>query len=323
MTNFLILHQGNDGWQNLAVDEYLLRNIKAGDMILHIYVNNNCVVIGRHQNPWRECNLAAMDTDGVKLVRRISGGGAVFHDLGNLNFSFITDKKRYNVPRQMGVILNTIRDLGISGEFSGRNDILVQGKKFSGNAFCDIRQGCQHHGTLLVDTDISNLSKYLQVSEKKIRDKGVSSVKARVCNLSDFAQGLTVDMVKDALCRAFAAEYGGYKPLDLTSTAKQEIQDLYNKQSSWQWRLGHTPQFDIVLEERFSWGEIQLHLMVKEGIITEAKVYSDALDINLPPTIGQLVQGVVFSPAELKARILSVAGEREELLAVAQWLGQL
>jgi lipoate-protein ligase A len=321
MANYVFFHQSDDGWQNLAVDEYFLRNVGEDDIILHIYVNADCVVIGKHQNPWRECNLAAMEADEVKLVRRISGGGAVFHDLGNVNFSFIAHKKKYHVPRQMDVIIRTVQNLGIPAEFSGRNDILVQGKKFSGNAFCEIREGCQHHGTLLVKTDLSKLSQYLSVSDKKIRAKGVASVQARVCNLADFAPGLSVDNVKQALCATFAEEYGDYQILELSEEALKEIQGLYNKHSSWQWRLGRTPRFDMLLEERFSWGEVQLHLTVKDGVINEAKVYSDSLDVYLPPLIAQAVKGAPLSPPELRSRVQSAAGARLELMEVADWLG--
>lgn len=321
MANYVFFHQTDDGWQNLAVDEFLLRNVGEDDIILHLYVNAACVVIGKHQNPWRECNLAAMEADEVKLVRRISGGGAVFHDLGNVNFSFIAHKKKYHVPRQMDVIIRTVQALGIPAEFSGRNDILVQGKKFSGNAFCEIREGCQHHGTLLVKTDLSKLSQYLSVSDKKIRAKGVASVQARVCNLADFAPGLSVDNVKQALCATFAEEYGDYQILELSEEALKEIQGLYNKHSSWQWRLGRTPRFDMLLEERFSWGEVQLHLTVKDGVINEAKVYSDSLDVHLPPLIAQAVKGATLSPPELRSRVRSAARESPVLLEVADWLG--
>ncbi|NLY31368.1 MAG: lipoate--protein ligase [Firmicutes bacterium] len=321
MANYVFFHQTDDGWQNLAVDEFLLRNVGEDDIILHLYVNAACVVIGKHQNPWRECNLTAMEADGVKLVRRISGGGAVFHDLGNVNFSFIAHKKKYHVPRQMDVIIRTVQALGIPAEFSGRNDILVQGKKFSGNAFCEVREGRQHHGTLLVNTDLSRLLKYLSVSDKKIRAKGVASVQARVCNLADFAPGLSVDNVKQALCATFAEEYGDYQILELSEEALKEIQGLYSKHSSWQWRLGRTPRFDMLLEERFSWGEVQLHLTVKDGVINEAKVYSDSLDVYLPPLIAQAVKGAPLSPPELRSRVQSAAGARLELMEVADWLG--
>lgn len=322
MANYVFFHQTDDGWQNLAVDEFLLRNVGEDDIIFHIYVNADCVVIGRNQNPWRECDLAAMEEDGVKLVRRISGGGAVFHDLGNVNFSFIAHKKNYHVPRQMDVIIRTVQALGIPAEFSGRNDILVQGKKFSGNAFCEIREGRQHHGTLLVNSDLSRLPKYLRVSDKKIRAKGVASVQARVCNLSDFAPGLNADRVKQALCASFAEEYGDYNFLELSGEAGGEIRELYAKQSSWQWRLGRTPRFDLLLEDRFSWGEVQLHLEVKGGVITGVEVFSDALDVYLPPLIAQAIQGAPLSPLELKGRVQSAAGERPELVEVAKWLGR-
>ena len=157
IANLLYVSTSPDGWRNLGVDEYFLDHIGEDDMLLYFYVNRNAVIIGRGQNPWAECNLSAMERDGVQLVRRITGGGAVFHDEGNLNFSFIAGEKRYDLQRQLGMILDAVRALGIPCEFSGRNDLLADGRKFSGNAFCS--RGCvrQHHGTLLIDADLTRL----------------------------------------------------------------------------------------------------------------------------------------------------------------------
>ena len=185
MSNYIYSAPTGDGWLNLARDGYFLENNKKGDVILYFYVNKNAVIIGRNQNAWKECSIANMDADGVQLVRRHSGGGAVFHDNGNLNFSFITDEKHYDLNRQMRVILNAVSKLGLKAELSGRNDITVDGKKFSGNAFSLAKGNRSHHGTILVNADLTKLSNYLCVSKEKMRSKGIDSVRARVCNICD------------------------------------------------------------------------------------------------------------------------------------------
>lgn len=323
MANYLYMHETTDPWWNLAVDEYLLRNIGVDDMLLHIYVNSSCVVIGKYQNAWRECNLMAMEADGVKVVRRISGGGAVFHDLGNVNFSFMANEKAYNVPRQMEVIIRTVHALGIHAECSGRNDVLVEGKKISGNAFCEIGPRCQHHGTLLVNSDLNMLGKYLNVSEKKIRSKGVKSVQSRVTNLCDYVSWLRSELVISALCAAFADEYGDYKIMLLSAGAREELDRLYKKQASWNWRLGRTPQFDILLESRFSWGEIQILISLTRGVITKVDVFTDALNTELPKVIAHAIQGVSLLPRQMEECIRSKAQGRHEMEELADWIGKL
>lgn len=161
--NYLYVSPSPSGWDNLALDEYFLDHLSEDDFLLYFYINANAVIIGRNQNPWAECRLKAMEEDGVQLVRRITGGGAVFHDCGNLNFSFIAGEKRYDVERQFDLILRALQKLGIPCEFSGRNDLLSEGRKFSGNAFCTRKNIHQHHGTLLVSADLSRLNNYLSV----------------------------------------------------------------------------------------------------------------------------------------------------------------
>lgn len=224
MKAYFFLCETNDGWRNLAADEYFLNYIGKDEILLHIYINAPSVIIGKNQNAWRECNLKAMDADGVKLVRRISGGGAVYHDLGNVNFSFIAHRDIYDVPRQMNVILRAVRELGISAEFSGRNDLLAEGRKFSGNAFCVRGEGRQHHGTLLLFADLSKLPGYLNVSDEKLRSKGVSSVRSRVCNLCEFNAQITSDGMIEALKKGFAQEYGAFENWELDAAAREEIE---------------------------------------------------------------------------------------------------
>ena len=172
-------------WHNLAVEEHILMTLPPETCVMYLYQHKNAVIIGKNQNAWKECRTEQLKREGGKLARRISGGGAVYHDMGNLNFSFILDRNDYDLHRQLGIILSAVRKLGISAEFSGRNDILSEGAKFSGNAFCYKKTGAFHHGTILVDADMTKLSRYLSVSKDKIASKGVDSVRSRVCNLKE------------------------------------------------------------------------------------------------------------------------------------------
>ena len=320
MKAYFFLCESNDGWRNLAADEYFLNHIGKDEILLHIYINAPSVIIGKNQNAWRECNLKAMEADGVKLVRRISGGGAVYHDLGNVNFSFIAHRDIYDVSRQMNVILRSVRELGIQAEFSGRNDLLAEGKKFSGNAFCVRGEGRQHHGTLLLSEDLSKLPGYLNVSDAKLKSKGVSSVRSRVCNLCEFNSEITNEGMIEALKKGFAQEYGDFQNWELDAAAREEIEALYEKHSSWQWRLGQAPRFDLELKNRFDWGEIQVLLSFKQAHVSEVQVYSDALDTEIAEQLARMLQGARFTAKDLAAAVLP---EKKELEEIAGWLGSL
>ncbi len=319
MAIYFYMSKSNDGWRNLATDRFFLENLGKDDIMLYFYINKNAVIIGKSQNAWRECNLEAMDKDGVQLVRRHTGGGAVYHDQNNLNFSFIMGENNYNLKRQMGVIQNMVSELGMTAELSGRNDILIDGKKFSGNAFAVLRGMCAHHGTILVNTDLSRLAGYLNVSQKKMNAKGIKSVKSRVCNLHDFNPQVTVSMVAELLKEQYEKEYGKYTEYEFSKEQKDEIEKIYSQQSSWEWRLGRTPEFDYQIEERFSFGEMQLLFTVKEGIVRDISVFSDALDTELSGIVRECLLGARFSPEALAER-LSDNTESAELKELAEYI---
>ena len=318
MQNYFYLSQSTDGWKNLACDEWLLDNLGEDELMLHCYINQNAVIIGRNQNPWKECNLLAMEADQVQLVRRVTGGGAVYHDGGNLNFSFIAGQGRYDVEKQLGMILQAIRTLDIPCEFTGRNDLLADGRKFSGNAFCRRGNICQHHGTLLVHADMGRLQKYLQVDARKLHAKGVESVRSRVCNLAELRPGLTVPMVLGSLKQAFRKTYGDYVEWAPNEADQAQIRPYEERHSSWEWRMGRTPQFDLELDHRFSWGEIQLLLTLREGRVARADVYSDALDAELPALLQGLLEGAPLS-ADALADALACS-ENPQVQDIAAWL---
>lgn len=303
MSNYIYSAPTGDGWLNLARDGYFLENNKKGDVILYFYVNKNAVIIGRNQNAWKECNIANMDADGVQLVRRHSGGGAVFHDNGNLNFSFITDEKHYDLNRQMRVILNAVSKLGLKAELSGRNDITVDGKKFSGNAFSLAKGNRSHHGTILVNADLTKLSNYLCVSKEKMRSKGIDSVRARVCNLCELSSGLTVEAMRRLVIESFIEEYGAASEYVFDGMALAEVEERRERLASWEWRFGKTPQFDFETDKRFSFGDTQIYFNSRNGVIRETKVYSDCLDTELTTEIENALTGVHFRKEEIKAAL--------------------
>lgn len=303
MSNYIYSAPTGDGWLNLARDGYFLENNKKGDVILYFYVNKNAVIIGRNQNAWKECNIANMDADGAQLVRRHSGGGAVFHDNGNLNFSFITDEKHYDLNRQMRVILNAVSKLGLKAELSGRNDITVDGKKFSGNAFSLAKGNRSHHGTILVNADLTKLSNYLCVSKEKMRSKGIDSVRARVCNICELSSGLTVEAMRRLVIESFIEEYGAASEYVFDGTALAEVEERRERLASWEWRFGKTPQFDFETDKRFSFGDTQIYFNLRDGVIRETKVYSDCLDTELTTEIENALTGVHFRKEEIKAAL--------------------
>lgn len=303
MSNYIYSAPTGDGWLNLARDGYFLENNKKGDVILYFYVNKNAVIIGRNQNAWKECSIANMDADGVQLVRRHSGGGAVFHDNGNLNFSFITDEKHYDLNRQMRVILNAVSKLGLKAELSGRNDITVDGKKFSGNAFSLAKGNRSHHGTILVNADLTKLSNYLCVSKEKMRSKGIDSVRARVCNICELSSGLTVEAMRRLVIESFIEEYGAASEYVFDGTALAEVEERREMLASWEWRFGKTPQFDFETDKRFSFGDTQIYFNLRDGVIRETKVYSDCLDTELTTEIENALTGVHFRKEEIKAAL--------------------
>jgi len=202
----LVRSPDTDPWKNLAREEFLMGDCADDEAIFYLWQNAHTVVIGRNQNAWSECRLDLLESEGGRLARRSSGGGAVYHDLGNLNYSFIVPRPLYSMERQLGVVLAALRSLGIDAEFSGRNDLLLEGRKFSGNAYQLTRHRGLHHGTLLLSVDMSKLSRYLNVDPEKLQSKGVTSVTSRVVNLAEASPALTRDALMDALERAFLEE---------------------------------------------------------------------------------------------------------------------
>lgn len=336
MNGARIIHTSTkDPWWNLAVEEFLLTRVEPGQCILYLWQNQNTVVIGRNQNPWRECRSELLESEGGKLARRLSGGGAVFHDIGNLNFTFIASREVYDPDRQMDTILKAIGDLGIKAVKSGRNDLTADGRKFSGNAFYIRRNSAYHHGTILVSADFDKLARYLQVSEDKIRSKGIKSVQSRVVNLTEFIPQLTVNEAARAMTDSFRTVYGcAASPENCINGRKEDreaIEELYSKYSSWAWRFGETTDFDVELANRFAWGGVEIGLKIENGVIRHTKVFSDAMEEAYIASLPDVFTGCPYDSRQLSKRLtdaaistadcISADNCRQMSLDLAEWLG--
>lgn len=294
----------HDPYLNLAVEKQLLDTVAPGECILYLWQNQNTVVIGRNQNPWVECRSALLEEEGGHLARRLSGGGAVFHDLGNLNFTFLVCTEDYDVDRQLSVIQHACALAGIRAEKSGRNDLLAEGSKFSGNAFYSSKGRSYHHGTLLIAADMDKLQRYLSPSKAKLEAKGVASVRSRVINLRELASELTCDIMRHNMRAAFETVYGLQASAVALSDADQlAIRETAQVYSSWDYLYGTPLPFSFACEARYPWGQIRLELQAKSGVITGVKVYTDAMDWSLPSTIEQALTGCVFRLEDLHAAL--------------------
>jgi len=262
---------------NLAIETYLIQKAKDNEVILLLWQNENTIVIGRNQNPYQECNLEEIKINEVSLVRRCSGGGAVYHDLGNLNFSFITGEENYDVNKQLQVIIEALNPFGLKAEYSGRNDIAIDGKKFSGNAFYSEDGISCHHGTLLLDVDIEKMMRYLSVSAIKIDSKAIESVKSRVVNLSELNPDITIETIKKSLYNSFESVYRTIQSVEELNIPMDIIQDEVKKNRSWDWIYSQSPSYSVTLAEKFDWAVIEFSYDVIDGKFEECSFNTDAL----------------------------------------------
>ena len=299
---------------NLALEELLLHRVKPGECILYLWQNQHTVVIGRNQHAENECRIQALEADGGHLVRRLSGGGAVYHDLGNLNFTFLVTGEDYDVAKQTETILRAVQLVGIHAEKNGRNDLTVDGQKFSGHAYYRTGNQCYHHGTLMVAVDMAPLEKYLNVSPLKLQAKGVQSVRSRVANLRDFRPELTIQELEEALETAFSQVYGlpvqSLRYEDLDQQALAEGQARFSRP---EWIYGDSRPMAVSREARFDWGLLRLDYDQQNGVITQAALWSDGLDADFLSQVPQLIQGCPLEAEALRARLSGQPDSVEEV----------
>lgn len=317
---------------NLATEEWIFHNLDPSQQVLFLWRNQDTVVIGRNQNPWSECNLAQMKNDNVTLARRTTGGGAVFHDLGNTNFTFLSPKEAYKRENNIAIILNALKNFGITGEASGRNDLLIPfhdgPRKFSGSAYREKRDRAFHHGTLLLNTDLTRLGNYLTPSPKKLQAKGKESVRARVANLNEVNKNIKHDFIVETMVAAFEKFYNTEAEivsLNMESLKQiPELKEQYDSLSAWDWLYGNTLEFNHKMDDYLSLGFFDFQFQVKDGVITDLKIFTDCLYPQLIDDLmgnlrgnaycGETVQ-LVFAKAREKFVDLPI-----DLTELEQWL---
>ncbi len=291
----VVVSKQYDPFLNRAVEQYLTDNQEEGMVTMYLWKNQRTVVIGYNQNPYSECNVKLLLDEGGHLMRRGTGGGAVYHDLGNINFSFIADKKLYDVRKQLSVIQDALLSYGLQTEISGRNDLTCEGRKFSGNAFAKGQHNNLHHGTLLIKTDGAMMQRYLIVDKAKLMKNGVKSVASRVINLSELVPELTSENIKQPLIASFEKVYGGKANwLDFdTLINKPEVQAIKDQISGHDFLFGRWEQFKTTKKARFPWGGVEIALQVDEAnaIIKDIQIASDCLEPETILEAEQLLQG--------------------------------
>ena len=276
-----IINEKTDPRFNLALEEYVLKNLPNDHDYILLWQHVPSIIIGRNQNTIEEINSKYVEEHNINVIRRISGGGAVYHDAGNLNYSFITNNTRDNLNnfrKFTEPVIKALNSLGVNAEFAGRNDILIDGKKFSGNAQTYYKDRMYHHGTILFDADLDMVAKVLQVKQQKVDSKAIKSNRSRVTNVLPYLKNkMTIKEFQNYLLKfILGTDDIESKTYHLTEDDLKAIRKLEKeKYSTWEWNFGENPDFEIQKEERFAGGIISFNLNVSEGHIKDIKIFGD------------------------------------------------
>lgn len=299
-----------DPCRNLAMEEYCFDRLT--DDVFLLWQNDHTIVVGKYQNTNEVISNRYVEQNGISVVRRLSGGGAVYHDLGNLNFSFIQKNDERDTEFRFEYftkdIINLLADLGVKAEFNSRNDLVIDGKKFSGNAQYIRRDKILHHGTLLFDSNLETLVHALNVSGEKLKSRAVASVYAQVTNIKPYLKkDMTMDLFKQYIREYFTDLYH-MQPYTFGAKEMEEIlKSAKNKYETWEWNYGASPSCDIKKEGRCQSGQIEAYLSIKGGILEDIKIYGDFFALDSFENALSKLKGKRYDPANLKEDINNVA----------------
>jgi lipoate-protein ligase A len=299
-----------DPYFNLACEEYIFEALDQTKSYFMLWQNHNTVVVGKHQNTVEEINQGYVQTHDIHVVRRLSGGGAVYHDLGNLNFTFIVDKnvigdfdfKVFTAP-----VIKALARLGVTAEFNSRNDLTIDGKKFSGNSQYHKGNRLLHHGTLLFNSDLDMIQQVLTVKQDKIESKGIKSIRSRVTNISEHMQGAaSINEFKALLVENMfsAGELEERKFTDVDITCIERLRD--EKYASWDWNFGASPKYNARKSKRFECGEVTALLQVEKGRISGIKFYGDYFGSGESSDVEKILTGRKVNPADISAALARI-----------------
>ncbi|WJV17480.1 lipoate--protein ligase [Rossellomorea marisflavi] len=289
---------------NLAIEEYALKNLDIDESYLLFYINEPSIIIGKNQNTIEEINTDYVEKQGLHVVRRLSGGGAVYHDLGNLNFSFITKDDGdsfHNFKKFTEPVIEALNKLGVKAELSGRNDILAEGRKISGNAQFSTRGRMFSHGTLLFDSEMENVVSALRVKKDKIESKGIKSIRSRVANISEFLEGkLTIEEFRSTLLK-YIFNNSDVEEYVLADEDWDRIHALSKERyQNWDWNYGKSPSFNLQHSHRFPVGQIDVRLEVRKGTIENCKIYGDFFGVGNVDEIEEKLTGTRYERSEIE-----------------------
>ena len=312
----VVWNSSTNPYFNIALDSWLVREAPPDEDYVMLWQNRPAVIVGRYQNTHEEVNVEYAEAQDVAVVRRMSGGGAVYHDLGNLNFSLVvsTENRPFNDFKSFTQpVIEALAHYGVQVELTGRNDVTLNGQKFSGNAQYRTATRLLHHGTILFDVALDNVPKMLNVRQDKIESKGIKSVRSRVTNIRPYLpQGVSLDVFRRTLLDFIGQKNGGIEgELVLTEERRARVQALVDERfGQWDWNFGQSPPFNFTGRERFDHGDLQVLVEVIRGHINTATIYGDFLgDQDIRPVTDALLN-VEYSRSALSRALDGVAVER-------------
>jgi len=296
---------------NLAIEEYALKNLDINETYLLFYINEPSIIIGKNQNTIEEINTEYVEKNGIHVVRRLSGGGAVYHDLGNLNFSFITKDDGdsfHNFRKFTEPVVNALRKLGVNADLSGRNDLLAEGRKISGNAQFSTRGRMFSHGTLLFDSEIESVVSALNVKKDKIESKGIKSIRSRVANISEFlSEKVTIEEFRSLLLKNIFDGLDDIPEYVLTEKDWENIHELSKERyQNWDWNYGKSPKFNLQHSHRFPVGQIDVRFEVNKGVIENCKIYGDFFGVGDVTEIEDKLTGLKYEKSQIAGALEDV-----------------
>lgn len=306
-----IVNTSNDPAYNVALEAYAFQKLTDIDEIFILWINEPAIIIGRHQNTIQEINKEFIDKNGIHVVRRLSGGGAVYHDLNNLNYTIIsnnTQEGAFDFQTFSKPVIDTLAKLGVKAEFTGRNDLEINGQKFAGNAQAYYKGRMMHHGCLLFDVDMSVLGQALKVSKDKIESKGIKSVRARVTNIVDhLSDKITVQEFSDAILAQMKEEYLEMDEYVLSDAELSEIQAMRDNQfATWDWTYGKAPEYTIERGVRYPAGKITTYANVENSTIKSVKIFGDFFGVKPVDDIEKMLEGVRYDYKDVLAALKTV-----------------